>query len=87
MNILKTMLGETPLDLFLSKHFTRLPFSSAKGAQQLTHLLNWKVVENILKEKKSVLRIVKDGKVVQDYVDLTSAQAESNHESDRKSVV
>lgn len=81
MNILKQMLGETPLELFLSKHFTRLPFSSQKGATQLTHLLNWKVVENILKEKKSVLRIVKDGKVVQDYVDLTYAQAESNHES------
>lgn len=63
MNILKEMLGETPLDLFLSTHFTRLPFSRTQGALKQTHLLGRKVVENILTEKKSVLRIVQDGKI------------------------
>jgi len=80
MNILKEMLGETPLDLFLSKHFTKLPYSSFQGALKHTRLLNWKVVEEILQEKKSVLRIVQDGKVIKDYVDLSYLEAVKHHE-------
>lgn len=80
MKVLKEMLGETSLDIFLQKHFTRLPFSSVHGARQLTHLLNWKTVENILQEKKSVLRIVQDGRVIKDYVDLNFPEAQKHHE-------
>lgn len=79
MEILKEMLGDTALDLFLDKHFTRLPFSSAQGARKFTRLLSWKVVENILTEKKSVLRVVQDGKVIKDYVELSYQDAEKHH--------
>ncbi len=80
MQILEKILGEKPETSFLSKHFTRLPFSSAGGAKELTHLLTWKTVEDILSAKKSVLRIVQDGKVIKDYVDLTFTEAKKHHD-------
>jgi 50S ribosomal protein L16 3-hydroxylase len=79
MKILAEILGETSQEDFLDKHFTRLPFSSMSGARGFTHLLNWKVVEDILKAKKSVLRIVQDGKVIKDYVELDYKDALSHH--------
>jgi 50S ribosomal protein L16 3-hydroxylase len=80
MKVLKEMLKETSLDIFLEKHFTRLPFSSVHGALHLCNLLNWKTVEHILQEKKSVLRIVQDGTVIKDYVELNYSEAQKHHE-------
>lgn len=79
MKILQDLLGETPADQFLEKHFTRLPFSKAGGALPFTDLLNWKVVEDIIKEDKSVLRVVKDGKMVSDYVKLSLSDVLKRH--------
>lgn len=79
MKILQMMLGEDPKTTFLPKHFTRLPFSKTHGAGELVNLLDWKMVESILKEKKSVLRIVQDGKVIKDYVDLSYEEALKHH--------
>src|SRR6476620_9398804 len=80
MQILERLLGESPGKTFLSKHFTRLPFSSTGGAKEFTNLLTWKTVEDILSAKKSVLRIVQDGKVIRDYVDLNFTEAKKHHE-------
>lgn len=79
MNILKQILGDTPLETFLQKHFTRLPFSVPHGALPFTELLNWPVVDEIIKSKKSVLRIVHNGKVIKDYVDLSCEEAHLHH--------
>ncbi len=79
MKILEQLLGEDPRRSFLEKNFTKLPFSRPHGAQSLTHLLNWKVVEDIVKENKSVLRIVQDGKVIKDYVELTFDEVRAHH--------
>lgn len=80
MQILERLLGESPEKTFLARHFTRLPFSSAGGAKEFTDLLTWKTVEDILSAKKSVLRIVQDGKVIKDYVDLGFSEAKKHHE-------
>ena len=79
MKILQELLGEDPKAIFLPKHFTRLPFSKPNGAEKFKHLLNWKTVEKILAEKKSVLRIVQDGKVVKDYVELDYQESLNHH--------
>lgn len=80
MKILEKLLGEKPETTFLAKHFTRLPFSSAGGAKDFKSLLTWKTVEDILSAKKSVLRIVQDGKVIKDYVDLNFTEAKKHHD-------
>lgn len=79
MKILKQMLNDVPLDDFLEKNFTRMPFSMPNGAKNLLHLLDWKVVEDVLAAKKSKLRIVQDGRVIKDYVDLSYPEAITHH--------
>jgi len=79
MKNLKMLLGETEVSLFLEKYFTRLPYSSTNGAKAFLHLLTWKTVENIFNEKKSVLRIVHNGKVIKDYVELNFEEAQKHH--------
>lgn len=78
MKILEQLLGENPEHTFLPKHFTKLPFSRPHGAKEFLHLLDWKTVEDILKEKKSVLRIVQDGRVIKDYVELNYQEAQEH---------
>lgn len=80
MIILEQLLGEAPDLSFLPKHFTKLPFAKTHGAKDLTSLLDWKTVENVLKEKKSVLRIVQDGKVIKDYVELDFTEALTHYQ-------
>lgn len=60
MKILTQILKENPNSVFLPKHFTRLPYSRPDDAKDLADFLNWGVVQKVLKEKKSILRIVKD---------------------------
>lgn len=79
MKVLEQLLGQYPLEQFLNKHFTRLPYSSVHGAKSFTHLLNWKTVEHIINEKKSVLRIVQDGRIIKDYVELNFQEAQKHH--------
>lgn len=79
MQILKFLLGEDPKATFLPKHFTRLPFSKTHGAEQFKDLLTWQTVEEVIQAKKSVLRIVQDGRVIKDYVDLTFSEALEHH--------
>lgn len=79
MQILEKLLGEDPKKSFLDKHFTRLPFSRPQGARTFTQFLNWETVENVIKAGQSVLRIVQDGKVIKDYVNLSFPEAMEHH--------
>ncbi len=80
MKILEHLLGEDPNTTFLPKHFTKLPFSKPHGAKAFVEYLNWGMVEEVIKAKKSALRIVQDGKVIKDYVDLSYEEAISHHQ-------
>ena len=79
MKILNTLLSEQTLNDFLSKHFTKLPFSMPDRAKSFTHLLNWNVVEKVMENKKSILRIVKDGVVAKDHAELNFSEAREYH--------
>lgn len=81
MKILQSLLGDTSLKDFLSKNFTRLPYSRPHGADSLRELLNWEVVQKIIEEDKSVLRVVKDGRMVSDYVKLNFDEVMAHHHS------
>lgn len=80
MKILEQLLGESPSATFLPKHFTRLPFSKPSGAKDFTDVLNWETVKNILQQKKSILRIVQDGRMIKDHVELSFQEAKKHHE-------
>ncbi len=80
MKILQKLLGDNSLDSFLDKHFTRLPFSRPHGADEFKEFLNWETVKNIIAEDKSVLRIVKDGKMISDYVKLTHDEVKKRYD-------
>lgn len=81
MQILSKLLGEDPKETFLPKHFSRLPFSRAHGADEFKNYLSWKTVEDVIRAGHSVLRIVKDGKMVKDYVEgMTFEEAKAFHE-------
>lgn len=54
------------LEDFLENVFTRQPFSLPDRARSLGHLLTWDVVREVIEAKRSVLRIIKDGKMVLD---------------------
>ena len=79
MKILQNLLGGVPTEQFLEKHFTRIPYSQPGKADSYTDLLNWNVVEKIIQEDKSVLRVVKDGKMVSDYVKLSMEEVKTKH--------
>ncbi len=79
MKILEQLLDEDPSVNFLPRHFTRLPFSKPLGAKAFCDHLNWKTVEEVIGAKKSALRIVQDGKVIKDYVDINYEEALSHH--------
>lgn len=81
MKLLQDILGEDPNNTFLPKHFTRLPFSLPGGAKKLKHLLDWKMVEDVMNSGKSVLRIVRDGVMIKDYVEnMTFDEAREFHQ-------
>src|SRR5665648_639493 len=80
MKILKDLLGADPKTTFFPKHFTKLPFSRPHGAKEYIDLLNWKTVEEVLSAKESVLRIVQNGRVIKDYVDLNYEEAIEHHQ-------
>ncbi len=79
MKILKKILADSSLESFLENNFTKIPFSIPNGAAEIIHLLTWPVVEEVLQAKKSKLRIVQDGRVIKDYVDLPYAEALNHH--------
>ena len=81
LNVLKQLLQSLDLDTFLTKNFSRLPLAIPAAALGFSHLLDWAVVEEVINKKKSSLRIVKDGKMIKDYADITYAEAEKFYQA------
>ena len=75
MKILEQILGEDPRKQFLPKYFTRIPFSLPKSTNSLKELLTWKEIEKILHSQKSILRVVKNGKMVKDHAKFSYDEA------------
>lgn len=79
MKTLDTLLKDISLERFLNKHFTKIPFSSPDTAKEFSRLLTWETIKTVLEEKKSILRIVKDGVVTKDCVDIDYNEAKKFH--------
>lgn len=75
MKILTKILNENPKDNFLPKYFARLPYSRPSDAKDFVDFLNWGVVQQVIEQKKSVLRVVKDSVLVKDSADLNFDEA------------
>jgi len=80
VKILKTLLGKHDLDLFLNKYFSRIPFASQGGAEEVKKVLDWDSLRKIIETQKSYLRIVKDGVMVKDYADLNYEEVQKYYE-------
>jgi 50S ribosomal protein L16 3-hydroxylase len=81
MKTLELILGEDPRKNFLDKCFTKIPYSLPNGGKNLKHHLDWKAVQDIIDSKNSILRIVKDGVMIKDYVDMSYEQAQRYYKS------
>ncbi|MGZ3790021.1 MAG: JmjC domain-containing protein [Bacteriovorax sp.] len=81
MKILNELLKEHSLETFLSKNFTRFPFSLPHNASPFKSYLDWKVVQTAIEQKKSVLRIVRDGVVTKDHADCSFDEARRFHQA------
>ncbi len=75
MRILTKLLQDTSLEIFLKENFTRTPYSRPYAAKDFTSSLDWKVIEKIAEEKKSIFRIVKEGKHIKDSSDMQFDEA------------
>lgn len=87
MQVLSTVLGSHNLDEFLEKFFNRLPLVTSGYAKDYQDHLNWKVIEEILKEKKSILRIVKNAQMVKDYANCSFQEARDYYNSGHSLVI
>lgn len=87
MQILKTVLQEKTVDEFFSKFFGRLPLVVPGSAKPFEDHLNWSVLAEILSEKKSILRIVKNGEMVKDYAECEIQHAKKYHQTGHTLVI
>lgn len=75
MQFLESMLNGFPKEMFLKKYFSKIPFSQPSTATHLTHLLNWQVIQQVIEERKSTIRIVKNGIVTKDHAKIGFTEA------------
>ena len=87
MKILDDVLGELSLDAFLQKYLHHFPLSVPHSASDYRKYLNWSVIEAILQEKKSMLRIVKEGRMVRDDAKLSFAEVQDLYRSGHTLVI
>lgn len=77
MKILTKLLKENPKEVFLPKHFSRLPYSRPNDAQDFVNFLNWGIVQKVVEQKKSILRVVKDSVLTKESSDIDFNEAMS----------
>ncbi|MFA5583487.1 MAG: cupin domain-containing protein [Bacteriovoracaceae bacterium] len=87
MKALKTVLNDHSLEEFFNKFFNRLPLATSSSAHLYKDHLNWEVMESIIKEKKSILRIVKNGEMIKDYADISFQEAEDYYRNGHTLVI
>lgn len=79
-NTLNLLLGNFSQEEFFNKFYNRLPLAVVDGAKDFQDHLNWAVIEHILKVRKSILRIVKNGQMTKDYADISYLEAKQYFE-------
>jgi ribosomal protein L16 Arg81 hydroxylase len=79
MQVLQELLGPVPVSDFLHHHFTRRPFALPDTATRYTHAFTDDDFTAIVEHPQSVLRIVRDGRLVHDNARLSWAEAQTHH--------
>jgi ribosomal protein L16 Arg81 hydroxylase len=77
MNVLQELLDPVPVHEFLQGHFTRLPFAMPDRAARYTHDLTEADFAAMVESPCSILRIVRDGRLVHDNARLSWAEAQA----------
>jgi 50S ribosomal protein L16 3-hydroxylase len=79
MNVLQELLGPVPVREFLQRHFTRVPFALPDRAARYTRAFADADFAAMVEGSRSILRIVRDGRLVLDHAHLSWAEAQGYH--------
>ena len=79
MNVLQELLGPVPVYEFLQRNLTRLPFAMPDRAERYKHDLTEADFAAIVENRRSILRIVRNGRLVQDNACISWAEAQAYH--------
>jgi ribosomal protein L16 Arg81 hydroxylase len=79
MNVLQELLEPVSVGDFLQNNFTQFPFAMPDRAARYTHDFNEADFAAMVESSRAVLRIVRDGRLVQDNARLSWAEAQAYH--------
>jgi hypothetical protein len=77
MHVLQELLDPIPIHEFLHRAFTRVPFAMPDRARRYTQDVTEADIAAILEQGHSVLRIVRNGRLVHDHARLSWAEAQA----------
>ena len=75
MHVLQELLGPVPVREFFDNNFTRLPFAMPDQATLYTQDFSDADFAAMVEDERSILRIVRDGRLVHDRARLSWAKA------------
>lgn len=79
MSVLQELLDPVPVREFLHSNFTRLPFAMPNRAERYTHDLTAADFAAMVEGSRSTLRVVRDGRLVEDKAHMSWAEAQDYH--------
>ena len=79
MDILQDLLGSMPVGEFLHRYFTRVPFAMPNRAMHYTQAFTAADFAAMVEGPRSVLRVVQNGRLIQDHARLSWAEAQVQH--------
>ena len=79
MNVLQELLDPVPVREFLHSNFSRLPFAMPNKAERYTRDLTEADFAAMVEGSRSILRIVRDGRLVEDKAHISWAEAQAYH--------
>jgi 50S ribosomal protein L16 3-hydroxylase len=79
MSVLQELLGPVPVREFFQRHFSRLPFAMPDRAGYYTTYFTDADFAAMVEHARSILRIVRDGRLVQDNARMSWTEAQTYH--------
>jgi len=79
MDILQELLGPVPVHEFLHRTFTRVPFAMPDRAARYTHEFTEADVAAVVEDGRSILRIVRDGRLIRENTRMPWEEARAHY--------
>jgi 50S ribosomal protein L16 3-hydroxylase len=79
MDVLQELLDPVPVREFLLSHFTRFPYAMPDRAARYTRDLTAADFAAIVEDSRSILRVVRNGRLVQDNARMSWTEAQAYH--------